>query len=256
MADGSNANDSDSALKCVSCVTDLSCRSYASIKGASSVAEACQHTLCFTCFGRIQVERSANVKVKCPACQRSSREWSIHKFHGEIHSPPTVQKISLPTRGEDDKKCHPSLYFANKGPSYCKDRTILSISVNDPDNQRNVLAYSAELQKDHESNPDEEVDQLERISRSLTPFLLPDVDKLTRSHQAFANPHAGSIEQLEASDESPLRRFVHAVSTGKRFTNVARRGKQERRPLFQKEFNASYAVSETALRRAALPLDQ
>ena len=85
---------------------------------------------------------------------------------------------------------------------------------------------------------------------TLHPFLQrPKMDVRSQSHSTYANPVAISINQLEAPDDSILCRFIHGISVGKRFTRAAQRKTTEQKPLFQKEYNASFTASE-AIRTA------
>ena len=201
------------------------------------------------CFGQAHAVRSANLSLTCPGangcCGRASREWAIFKFNGQTHDGPVEQKIRLPCRSEDNKKCHPLLYFSNKSRVYRESHALLSISTSHPDDNRGTLTYVAELCKDHSDNSPSDVDQLERIGRTLSPFVIPKIDKSSQAHDAYANPLCASIEQLEGSDESHLRRFIHGISTGNQFAAIQRRSKRERRSLFQREFNSSYVATET-----------
>ena len=120
------------------------------------------------------------------------------------------------------------------------------MSTIDPDDKSRSLTYVAELEKDESDTPRQgEADMMERIGKCLHPFLVPPKDKSSQSYHAFANPLEASIEQLEAADNSILRRFIHGLSTGNRFISSGGRSRQDHRPLFQKQFNSSFAVTAT-----------
>lgn len=51
-----------------------------------------------------------------------------------------------------------------------------------------------------------------------------------------------SIEQLEASDKSPLRRFIHCIGTGIRFKQQGDRSEENN--LYQKEYNSSFVAAD------------
>ena len=166
------------AISCVSCLDDLRHQSYASLKGTDG-ENSCSHTLCFGCFSQAHGDRSSDIKLSCPcdSCDRSTREWTVRKFNGSGHESPVGHRVWLPVRDDKDKKHHPTLYFSNRSSVYRREHAIVSVSTSDPDNKRGKLTYVAELKKDQTEILSSEVDQLERIGRTLSPFLVPPREK-------------------------------------------------------------------------------
>ena len=245
---------------CVGCDADLSSSTFFVIRPRQGEDGSCKHSLCPMCFGQSQADRSADLRVKCQAdtCNRVCREWFVVRFNGEEHKPALSQSISLPTQGIANKKKHPTQFFSNSSESYRKAHAILSISTSNPTDKRKTNTYVAVLNADCNGNDESNVNELERIGRTLHPDLIPSNDTSTKSHQTFANPQAASVEQLEASDKSPLRRLIHGISIGHQFftndkekTNSNRTNPRTntvteiRRPQFQKEYNATYTATET-----------
>lgn len=232
--------------KCVGCDVDISQSSYARIEDEGGKNPNCSHNLCLLCLDGAHASRSANLKLECPAgsCSRSSREWTIFEYINSVHRP-KKREIRLP-KSADDKRNHPVQYYLNKKTEWRKQHAILSVTTIDEMEGRGSNSYYAELRRNEALTDEDNVAALERIGRTLHPFLQrTKADKESQSHQTYANPSAISINQLEAQDNSPLRRFVHGLSIGRRFTKAEDRKEMERKPLSQKEFNASYAATET-----------
>ena len=231
---------------CVLCGTDIRRNSYAQIDDAKLKQPGCSHRLCLLCFGGAHAERSANIKIECPAdgCSHSSRYWTIFEFDGERHHS-TDQKTRLPSR-EVDKQCHPVQFFSNRSTEYRRGHAVLSITTISGSDEKKSNTYCAELKTNEAHTNEENAASLARIGRSPHPFLqYPAADRTSQAHHTYANPNAISINQLEAEDNSILRRFVHAISIGKKFTKASNRSRIERKSKFQKEYNASYTATAT-----------
>ena len=71
-----------------------------------------------------------------------------------------------------------------------------------------------------------------------------DTATTTTSHQTFANPQAALIEQLEASDTSPLRRFIHGLSIGCQCLNTTDQNTVPGWHQYQKEYNGSFTSAK------------
>ena len=249
--DGRSRGDSCyvSPIICVGCEADVSTASYAQLDKGHNASndDSCTHIVCMVCFGRAHAIRSAEIKLQCPSdlCDRSSREWSMYEFSDGQHLPPVSQRIVVPVRDSVDMRNHPTLYYSNQPRQYRKAHALISVSTADPDNNRKTNTYTAELKINQAENNNTDNDNLERVGRTLHPYLLPTTkDKASQSHLTFANPHSVSINQLEAGDISPLRRFIHGLSTGKKCNDISTRKEYESKPLYQKEYNSSYTAGE------------
>jgi hypothetical protein len=137
---------------------------------------------------------------------------------------------------------HPSLFFANQPRQWRGENLVLSIVTEDPNNPTSALAYSTVLNKDPSKTTEDNIKRLERIGQCLHPSFVPPEDKSSKSQHAFANPSLASIEQLEASDKSPLRRFIHCIGTGIRFKQQGDRSEENN--LYQKEYNSSFVAAD------------
>ena len=89
------------------------------------------------------------------------------------------------------------------------------------------------------------IKELDRIDQTLHQFLVPPNDAATKYQQTFANLQATSIDQLEASDTSPLRRFIHGLSIGCQCLNTTDQNTVPGWHQYQKEYNGSFTSAES-----------
>ena len=233
-------------LCCINCKCNIKRASYARIKDGPGDTSCCPHTVCLLCLSEIQDERSANLQLSCPGkdCSLAAREYSVFEYKNSAHQPPREQKIRLPNRPADLTN-HPTQYFINKSREYRDGHAVVSVSVINGEDTGSSVSYVAELKKNEADTDEHNAKQLERIGRSLHPFLQrAKADKGSQSYLTYANPNAISIGQLEAEDDSLLRRFLHGIGIGTPFKRASDRSRCELKPLYQKEYNSSYVATE------------
>ena len=223
--------------RCDGCRLELNESSYA-------VLDGCDHSLCFQCFGAAQAARSVEFKMKCPCCSEKTTSWKIYSYSSGStrnaqpqYQPPVSQQIKAPL---DDRfvKTHPNLYYQHQTPEFRKNYSLLTLATRNPDTG-GARTYSVQLRTD--GNTNEESDQtlgmLVIIARSLSPCLLPPIDKRAKSQNTFTSMK--SVEQLEQEDKSPLRRFLHGLAGAQSSLDD-----EAKNPYDQRERNMSYVACE------------
>jgi hypothetical protein len=132
------------------------------------------------------------------------------------------------------------LYYANQTKEEREGTALLTLtapSITDPNGTITLVSSLSESGE----NSSEDVDAFEGIGMYLHRFLLPRFIKSSIYH-SYSNVES-TIDELEHSDDSPMRRFLHAISTGSVFKQRAD-DESRKSSLEQREYNATYVASE------------
>jgi hypothetical protein len=118
---------------------------------------------------------------------------------------------------------------------------VITLSVASPSDANLTRTFVSLLNTDGVPNNEHNVSALEGIGMSLYGCLLLKANMKNKTiHSAYANEH--SITDLEQLDDSPMRRFIHAVATGNEFEKA--KGDTSRRAMDQREYNTTYAATD------------
>lgn len=142
---------------------------------------------CFQCLGGAQATRSVRFKMICPCCKVKSSSWKIHTFSSGStrssqpqHQPPLSQEITPPL-DEIFITTHPNLYYQHQTTEFRNNYAILSLAVPSPNGGARLLSTALRTDGKNDEESPQTFEYLYYIGRSLSPCLLPPVNKGAKS---------------------------------------------------------------------------